>query len=211
MFGLKRKSKKNDIKEVPYPKMIEDNDKETATFDLNNLVEPHNVVRDNNNLGDYLNNSYNDAENERIKTLIGYLIEAFKAHKEVDTQFGVDDYFIGSSILVDDPELVKRSRYLNSVGYDIIKRHYDYIKTYFENRGIRVTREYQDKNHPFTTKDRFVFSWGDLKEEDKANNLTTVKIDGNAIKCKDWSEEIEELASISALLGRDASSKKWSE
>lgn len=181
MFGLKKKDNSKDSNYVNNEGTFKED-----SFAPEKIVEPHSVVRDNNNLGDYLNSSYNDAENERIKTLIGYLIEAFKAHKEVDTQFGVDDYSIGSGILVDDPELVKRSKYLNSVGYDIIKRHYDYIKPYFENRGIKVTQEYKDENHPFTTKNRFVFSWGDLKEEDKANNLTTAKIDG--IGCKDWSE-----------------------
>ena len=189
MFGLKKKDNSKNSKDNNYVNN-EDTFKEDSSKP-EKIVEPHSVVRDNNNLGDYLNSSYNDAEDARVKKLIKYLIMMFKYIREVDTEYELTDSF-HSLLNYADPEnheAYEMADYLETDrGYNLMSEHYDYLKSYFGSRGVKVSWEQGDPQYVYS-RNKFIFSWGDLKEEDKANNLTTAKIDGNAIKCKDWSEE----------------------
>ena len=57
------------------------------------VVEAHNVVRGSDNLGDFLNKSYDKAEDKRVEKLINYLVNHFVKIKENATNFSlVDDY-----------------------------------------------------------------------------------------------------------------------
>ena len=69
-------------------------------------------------------------------------------------------------------------------------RHYDYLKNYFENRGIKVSW-YQGNSGPVFDKSMFNFYWGPIKEENKATRVTSAEIDGKTIECKEWSEDNE--------------------